>query len=360
MKRVFIFLLISLIIVFPTYVNAQDNWVAITGNSYAAINDEVTINFRYSFSDITSKSAKEGLYTIAFELQFDDKTLTPTGISTPSGWDSSLMKTLDNKYFVMSTVNDGTHQNRCTDGILCCGYIDFSISFLINDTKSETTTIKTNEYVAGVLPYIEDINDVKVDEARLLSGTLVQTYTITIKPKTSDEKKNVKSIVESSNTSSNSIKNKAKNNINSSEEPVSQKYNNNLKMLEIEGYDINFDKFKKMYEIEVPSTVNELVVAAATEDVNAKYVITGADNLEENHNKVLVEVTAQDGDKKIYVINVVKKETVDAKTKTPFTFDKNGLEIAKYFLIGASVFGLLVFGVIKIRDRKIEKEIDKL
>ncbi len=359
MKRIFLFLFISLLLLFPNSVMAQDNWVAITGSSYAAINDEVTINFRYNFSDVTNKSAKEGLFTLAFELQFDDKILTPTGISTPSGWDTSLMKTLDNKYFVMSTVSDGTHQNRCTDGILCCGYIDFSVSFLINDTDSETTTIKTNEYVAGLLPYVEDINDVNAENVRLLSGTLVQTYTITIKPKISDEKKNVKSIVESSNKSSSTIKNQTKNNANQNEENTSQKYNNNLKLLEVEGYDIDFDKYKKLYEIEVPETVNQLVVAAVTEDANAKYTITGADNLEENHNKVVIDVTAQDGDKKTYVINVVKKEVVDNKTTASFKIDNSGLQIAKYFIIGALAIGVIVFIVIKVRDWKVERGIDK-
>ncbi len=360
MKKIVVIVLISLLMVLPISVKAASNWVAITGNSYAAINDEVSINFRYNFADVTNKNAKEGLFTIAFELQFDDKILTPTGISTPSGWDSSLMKTLDNKYFIMATVNDGTNQNRCTDGILCCGYIDFSVSFLVNDTSNETTTINTNEYVAGIMPYIEDINNINTDDMRLLSGTLKESYTITIKPKVSNEKKNVISIVENSNTNSSSIKNKTKNNTVSNEGVTSQKYNNNLKSLEIQGYDIKFDSFKKMYEIEVPSTVNELVVIASPEDVNAKYSITGADNLEENHNKVVVEVTAQDGDKKTYVVNVVKKDVIDAKTKTPFKFDEHGLELAKYFLIGTLTFGILIFIIIKIRDRKIEKEIDKL
>ncbi len=361
MKKLLIFIM-TILVVFPVSVKADSSWVAITGNSYATVNDEVNVNFRYSFGDVTSKTSKEGLFMVSFEVIFDDKILLPTGISTPSGWDSSLMKTTDNKYFVMATVSDGTNQNRCTDGILCCGYIDFTISFYINDTSSETTIVKANEYVAGLLPYVEDVNDIKEDEARLLNGYLPESFTITINPKTSNEKKEVKSIVEKSNSSSNSIKNQAKSNSNTNqnEEVNTQKFNNNLKMLEINGYEINFDPYKKMYEIEVPSDINELVVTAAPEDINAKYTITGADNLEENHNKVVVEVTAQDGDKKTYVVNVVKKEAIDAKTKASFKLDEGGLEIAKYFLIGVGIVSVLVFIIIKVRDRKVEKGIDRL
>ena len=363
MRKIIITLIISLLILFPLTAKAAGDWVAITGSSYAAINDEVTISFRYSFEDVTKKTATEGLFTLYFEIQFDDKILTPTGISTPSKWNTSLVKTTDNKYFVMSEVEDRTNQNTCTDGILCCGYIDFNISFLINDTTSETTTIKTNEYVAGIIPYVEDINEVDPNKIRLLSGSLIEKYTITIKPKVSNDKKNVKSIVENSKSSSSSIKKETKTNIsnNQTENNVTtnQKYNNNLKSLEIAGYEIQFDKYKKIYDIEVPEEVNKLTVIASPEDSNATYSITGADNLKENHNKVVIEVTAQDGDKKTYVINVVKEEVLDVKTKANFSFDKEGIEIAKYFAIGMVILGLLVFIVIKIRDRKIEKGIDK-
>ena len=143
-------------------------------------------------------------------------------------------------------------------------------------------------------------------------------------------------------------------------EEKSQKYNNNLKELEVEGYTLNFDKYKKIYTIEVPEEVNSLNVKAATEDKGATFTIKGADNLEENNNKVVVEVTAADGDKKTYVVNVEKKAPVEVATKASFKIDDNIIQIAIYGAAGILAAGLLIFGIVKIRDRKIEKEIDKL
>ncbi len=142
-------------------------------------------------------------------------------------------------------------------------------------------------------------------------------------------------------------------------EEKSQKYNNNLKELEVEGYTLNFDKYKKIYTIEVPAEVNSLSIKAATEDKGATFTIKGADNLEENNNKVVVEVTAADGDKKTYVVNVEKKAPVEVATKASFKLDENIIQIAIYGAAGLAVIGLLAFATIKLRDRKVEKNLDK-
>ena len=138
-------------------------------------------------------------------------------------------------------------------------------------------------------------------------------------------------------------------------EEKSQRYNNNLSELEIEGYDIEFDKYKKIYSIEVPEEINTLKVTAVAEDKGASFIIKGADNLQENNNKVLIEVTAADGDKKTYVVNVEKKAPVEVATKASFKIDDNVIQIAIYGAAGLAVIGLLAFAVIKIRDRKVEK-----
>ncbi len=147
---------------------------------------------------------------------------------------------------------------------------------------------------------------------------------------------------------------------NETTEAKSQKYNNNLSELEVEGYTLNFDKYKKIYTIEVPEEVNTLNIKAATEDKGATYIVKGADNLQENNNKVLIEVTAADGDKKTYIVNVEKKAPVEVATKASFKIDEGMLKIAGIAVAGIAAVGLLAFVIIKIRDRKVEKEIDKL
>lgn len=143
------------------------------------------------------------------------------------------------------------------------------------------------------------------------------------------------------------------------DEDKDKKYNNYLKTLEIEGYNIDFVKHQSIYSIEVPVEVRDLKVNAIAEATNAKVEIVGADNLEENNNKIIITVTAENGEEKKYIINI-KRIKEDAKEKDSF-FEITD-EQKKMGLIFAGVIvgiGLIIFIIIRIRDRKIEKGMDK-
>ena len=138
------------------------------------------------------------------------------------------------------------------------------------------------------------------------------------------------------------------------------KKNYHLKELKIDGYEIDFDKYKNIYSIEVPKDINSLDITATPEGSKAKVTITGADNLQENNYKVTIEVTSEEGESKTYIINVsqIKEET--KKNENGFIITDDQIELGKYILIGIAGVLLIIFIIVKIRDLKVEKGIDKL
>ena len=62
------------------------------------------------------------------------------------------------------------------------------------------------------------------------------------------------------------------------------------------------------YFMNVSKDVGEIEIIAITDDDNAKVSIKGNDNLKEGLNIVTITVTAEDGSKKVYNINIAKGE----------------------------------------------------
>lgn len=85
--------------------------------------------------------------------------------------------------------------------------------------------------------------------------------------------------------------------------------NTNLKELTIEGIDIEFDKDKLEYNIEVDYTVKRLDINAIAEHIKSVVVIEDS-NLEVGQNKIIIKVKAENGDTKDYILNVTRKSEV--------------------------------------------------
>lgn len=81
---------------------------------------------------------------------------------------------------------------------------------------------------------------------------------------------------------------------------------NYLESLTIDGYKFTqaFHKTRNTYFTTVEAGVSALEVDAEPSDDSANVVITGADNLSEGRNKVMVSVTADNGDVRVYRIYV--------------------------------------------------------
>lgn len=84
--------------------------------------------------------------------------------------------------------------------------------------------------------------------------------------------------------------------------------NNYLSTLKIQDVDMNpqFAKTNTTYFIGVANNLTEIQITAKAEDENATVNIYGNDNLQLGENKILISVTAENGDVKIYRIYVTK------------------------------------------------------
>lgn len=84
--------------------------------------------------------------------------------------------------------------------------------------------------------------------------------------------------------------------------------NNDLSKLEIIGYDIEFKNDILDYNLVVEYDVDKLEIDAIADDKDAIVDIKNVDKLVIGNNLIIVSVTAVNGDKKEYKINVLKKD----------------------------------------------------
>ena len=114
--------------------------------------------------------------------------------------------------------------------------------------------------------------------------------------------------------------------------------NNYLKSLEVDGYEVIFDKYTSEYKITVKNDVTSLDIKALAEDSTARVEITGNENFEEGENVVVVTITAENGTTREYKLIVNKESKKDVTT----TEESNTAEkIVIIILIILVVLGLL-------------------
>ena len=109
---------------------------------------------------------------------------------------------------------------------------------------------------------------------------------------------------------------------------TSKSNNANLKNLGITPNDFKgFKANTTTYNVTVPYDVEAVTVYAQAQDSKASVSGTGKKRLKEGSNSLQVVVTAEDGTKKTYTINVVR--TSDAEEMTPNVVDENNEEANK-------------------------------
>ena len=85
-----------------------------------------------------------------------------------------------------------------------------------------------------------------------------------------------------------------------------------IKSLTIIGYEIDFNSNKNTYYIEADKDVNKLDMEIKLSDSNAKYEIKNNSDFKDHINTVEIVVTSENGENRLYYINVLKKE-IDEK-----------------------------------------------
>lgn len=89
---------------------------------------------------------------------------------------------------------------------------------------------------------------------------------------------------------------------------VKKSSNANLSDLGIKPHDFTgFKNATTSYEVAVPEDTDSVEVYAKAQDAKAKITGTGKKKLEKGENKVEVVVTAEDGTKKTYTINIIRE-----------------------------------------------------
>ena len=101
--------------------------------------------------------------------------------------------------------------------------------------------------------------------------------------------------------------------------------NNYLSALGIDGYEIKFDKETLEYSIEVDNKVDKINLTATAEDNTASIAGVGEMELAEGKNTFNVTVTAENGNQRVYVVNVLVKEL----NPTPVKIDKKTYYLVK-------------------------------
>ena len=366
MKKIVISFLLIVSLFMTKKVYAQDDaWAEISAKDEITEGDKVAVDFAFDFKDAQNLNSQYGIFLIAFEISFDDSIFDIVDIQKNTSWDQEVDKA-DSKYIAMATPvsSDGKiHINS--------GKFIMRLYFQAKKTDKTTTNIKIGEYGA-VLIDRKALQKEKIESYDYKSIESIGNSTHTFKINKSDkeinnsnnsivqENKNI-NIKEEIKKEKSIINNKQNNNSNnnqSSGDNTNKNYNFYLKLLEIEGNKIDFNKHQSIYSIEVPNEVRELKVNAIAEASTSKVEITGADNLEEN-NKVIITVTAENQEQKKYIVNINRPKVEKGESKSFFEITDEQKKMGIIFAGAILGLGLIIFIIIRLRDRKIEKGMNK-
>ncbi len=368
-KIVVILLLFSLFIPVNAAVTVKST--SITGNEKVKVGDKVKLTFKINFSGIdkTSQTA-DGILFAGFMLDYDDSILDIVEVSSDGSFESEVYKDDEtNEYAVLSVITDGIpSRSRCANSVLYCDDYSIDITFYVKNAKEYDTSISMSD-VGIALVNLKDIDEnFSEDDVKLIEGKGDSYHRIEIEESNTKVTNPPKSIVEDKKPDiniENTITNLETEKETSSKKKDNESSNNNLKSLEIEGYEIDFKSSEKFYDIIIPNDVNSLDIKVETEDSKATYEVIGATDLSKNNHKVVIEVTAENGEKSKYTISAKTEEMIAKTDKEEVKKEKFKLE-KKYLIIGGIILGgiiliaLIIFIIIKIRDRKLEKGLKNL
>lgn len=140
-------------------------------------------------------------------------------------------------------------------------------------------------------------------------------------------------------------------------EPVVYYYassNNYLSSLEIDGYEIEFDKDTLEYKITVKNDVTSLDIRANAEDYRSRVEITGNEGFKEGKNTVTITVRSEDGSTREYKLVVDKEEK-----KQPVVDTESSSNTAEKVVIIILII-LVVIGLLYLIFKKDDEEVENL
>ena len=358
--------IILFLFLFPLFLKAEEvNKIFISGVGEANVGSDIELSFNITYKGLNKKSNDGyGIGGYTYQLDFDDEVLVPKSIKSNEFFTTKIYKDENNKYHVIATINkDNKSKNKCNDNVLYCSDVKDTIIFSVKQKKDSKTLIK----LFASSTYFYKIGSDLSDENKIINDT-VQKVSKSIK--ISDKKaksistKNIATSIKSSN-----IEKTVKVALQDYKSYTNEKSNNNLSSLEIEGYDIVFDKHMLSYDINIYSKTNSINIEAECENKDATIEIVGDDNLKKNNYVVEIIVTAPDGSQKTYKINtIISKDETEEEIETSKDIKRlyKGLKkqftsetIKKLKMFGICFAGIVIFIIIVkiVKNSRLNKKI---
>lgn len=353
------FLLVVLFLLVPLNIKAAKiSNAEIVSETNKKIGQTLEMDFNINFSELEKGYDKTfGIWVIGFKINFDEKILRPMSVFSEHFMSDIYIDTETQEYYILSEViENSSNELNCADGLLYCGNYKLTIKFFIEKTEQQTTTVEMSNIEVGFLDITDDEKTYTFDDLIEINSNISKSKTINIKQTTEEIEAPKETITITQNKKENII-----NNVPEIKKEESKKSSNSLlKLIKIEGYNLEFDKDKKEYVLEIDSKINKLNLTIETEDNKAKYEVIGADDLNSNNNEILIEVTAEDNTKSTYKIKVIKNETIKEDVIEEKTSKENKISPKIFIYIGIILISLIIFIIIySITNHKKNKNIDK-
>ena len=332
MKKI---ILLIIMLILPFNVKALNiKETKIIGSSIATAGTQLNMNVHIDFKGFDNEENKLGIWVINYEVEFDENDIIIEKIKGGL-WDSVLYKE-NNKYYVQSIINHD-NKNLCFNNMLYCNNYLEEITFFIKTNEEKNIDIKIKDITIGLIDTSINKDKYLEEDLNIIKSVNEAVKTVTIKKANMA----IKEVV------MNYELNKPELGEIILEEETSN--NNYIKNIYIKDHKINFDKDTETYELEIVDTINSLDIDVLLEDEKAEYKIKGANNIKNNNNKILIEVTATNGETRVYTINIKKLVTEVVKKKNKF--------IVPGIICGGIV--LIIVIILMIRSYLYDKKLDK-
>lgn len=363
----------------------------IQGPAEAKIGEKIIVKYSLDITGLDkTKEDSDGVYGVILSLALNEKTFTPTAIK--SDMDSYVIKYKDENdlRFILSEVTSTT-QNKCRNNTLFCGSkYEVEVEYQINDTTEKQAQIILAS--ALMVTYPVNADDMTEENQKDVSYGILKEYTINIiDTDTSGEpakditmlyddliKDNDEDHIEIKDpppqvttkpiTQTTTTKPQTTTTTTTEEK---QSRNTKIKTLEIKDAEYKFDYTKNYLEVFIKQDINSLDINIELEDPKSTYEIIGADDLRKNDNRVKIEVSSENGQKRTYTLNVkIKDWTAEDKEKVEMVdifgqnIEKKYVELGTYIsgsiIILAFLIGIIKFSKDRISNKKYYKALKEL
>jgi len=386
MKKLLSFIILCLLVIIPTNASALSaKSVSVSGPSEVKQGEEFELSIDVSL-DTLDPEGTIMFFATKIDIEYDTAALVITDANASNFETDAFADEKGNRFIYSSydikNIENISEETNCTNNILC-NMFNTKLKFFAKESGNTTFNVKgITTYYMDLKGIVEDENsEIKkeniIESSKAITGNKTINIISTEPPKNIpvENKKNDNLQFTLPTLSLEDIEQKVK-----KETPKDTSGNNSLKSLSIDNYPIEFDTHKLKYNINVPEGINSVKVNAVADDNTAKIKVIGANDLAKNNYVITVEVTAQNGSKKSYVIatrgetepkseEVTTTEAKEEKTRDDEAIKEDqekrkkiNKKIISYVIIGVVTILLLVIAnaiINKIRYRKLDKMLKK-